>query len=76
VVEALKEFLTNPDKDKRQRGVELLSWLLVQLPKSFLQEAELTYFSGFYCDRLKDHHNLISSTLDGILALVKLSVLS
>ncbi|GAB1302422.1 MMS19 nucleotide excision repair protein homolog [Apodemus speciosus] len=68
VVEALGSSLENPEPRTRARGIQLLSQVLLQC-HSLLLEKEVVHLILFYEDRLKDHHLVIPSVLQGLRAL-------
>ncbi|XP_060048632.1 MMS19 nucleotide excision repair protein homolog isoform X2 [Erinaceus europaeus] len=68
VVEALGSSLENPEPQTRARGIQLLSQVLLQC-HSFLLEKEVVHLILFYENRLKDHHLVIPSVLQGLKAL-------
>ncbi|XP_010331526.1 MMS19 nucleotide excision repair protein homolog isoform X2 [Saimiri boliviensis] len=68
VVEALGSFLENPEPRTRARGIQLLSQVLLQC-HSLLLEKEVVHLILFYENRLKDHHLVIPSVLQGLKAL-------
>ncbi|OAD54066.1 MMS19 nucleotide excision repair protein like protein, partial [Eufriesea mexicana] len=72
VVEELGTFLTEKDVKLREKGICALSTILFHLPKDFLNENELDFMTSFYCDRLKEHHNIIPAVLKGILSIVQM----
>uniref|UniRef100_A0A452R385 MMS19 nucleotide excision repair protein n=1 Tax=Ursus americanus TaxID=9643 RepID=A0A452R385_URSAM len=69
VVEALGSSLENPEPRTRARGIQLLSQVLLQC-QSLLLEKEVVHLILFYENRLKDHHLVIPSVLQGLRALV------
>uniref|UniRef100_A0A673UY22 MMS19 nucleotide excision repair protein n=1 Tax=Suricata suricatta TaxID=37032 RepID=A0A673UY22_SURSU len=68
VVEALGSSLENPEPRTRARGIQLLSQVLLQC-HSLLLEKEVIHLILFYENRLKDHHLVIPSVLQGLRAL-------
>lgn len=72
-VEALGPFLTSTDVEIRGKTMRLLSSTLINLPTEFLNPVQLNFISTFYCDRLKDHHSVVPSTLSGVEALIKMT---
>lgn len=72
-VEALGPFLTSSEVDVRCKTMHLLSQAITNLSSDFLTIVQLNFISTFYCDRLKDHHTVVPSTLTGIEALIKMS---
>ncbi|MEJ1276379.1 hypothetical protein NN561_007283 [Cricetulus griseus] len=68
VVEALGSSLENPEPRTRARGIQLLSRVLLQC-HSLLLEKEVVHLILFYENRLKDHHLVIPSVLQGLRAL-------
>lgn len=72
-VEALGPFLTSNDVDIRAKAMRLLSATLTNLSTDFLNSIQLNFITTFYCDRLKDHHSVVPSTLSGIEALIKMT---
>ncbi|KAB1270772.1 MMS19 nucleotide excision repair protein-like protein [Camelus dromedarius] len=68
---AFDEFrssLENPEPRTRARGIQLLSQVLLQC-HSLLLEKEVVHLILFYENRLKDHHLVIPSVLQGLRAL-------
>lgn len=72
-VEACGPFLTSTNVDIRAKAMRLLSSTLVNLPTDLLNSVQLNFISTFYCDRLKDHHSVVPSTLTGVEALIKMT---
>ncbi|XP_061492259.1 MMS19 nucleotide excision repair protein homolog isoform X2 [Rhineura floridana] len=68
VVETLGSPLENADPRMRAQGIQMLSEVLLQC-YSLLQEQEVTHLVLFYENRLKDHHLVIPSVLQGLKAL-------
>ncbi|XP_044772508.1 MMS19 nucleotide excision repair protein homolog isoform X5 [Neomonachus schauinslandi] len=68
VVEALGSSLESPEPRTRARGIQLLSQVLLQC-QSLLLEKEVVHLILFYENRLKDHHLVIPSVLQGLRAL-------
>ncbi|XP_028586375.2 MMS19 nucleotide excision repair protein homolog isoform X1 [Podarcis muralis] len=68
VVENLGSPLKNADPRMRAQGIQTLSEVLLQC-YSLLQEREVSHLVLFYENRLKDHHLVISSVLQGLKAL-------
>ncbi|XP_067215509.1 MMS19 nucleotide excision repair protein homolog isoform X2 [Linepithema humile] len=68
-VETLSSYMTNQNIVMRENGVIALSYVLSQLSQDYLTESELYFITIFYCDRIKDHYNIIPSVLNGILAI-------
>ncbi|XP_020033309.2 MMS19 nucleotide excision repair protein homolog isoform X1 [Castor canadensis] len=68
VVEALGSSLENPEPRTRARGIQLLSQVLLQC-HPLLLEKEVVHLILFYENRLKDHHLVIPSVLQGLRAL-------
>ncbi|XP_023564623.1 MMS19 nucleotide excision repair protein homolog isoform X2 [Octodon degus] len=68
VVEALGSSLENPEPRTRARGIQLLSQVLLQC-HSVLLEKEVVHLILFYENRLKDHHLVTPSVLQGLRAL-------
>ncbi|XP_069877433.1 MMS19 nucleotide excision repair protein homolog isoform X2 [Dipodomys merriami] len=68
VVEALGSSLDNPEPRTRARGIQLLSQVLLQC-HPLLLEKEVVHLILFYENRLKDHHLVIPSVLQGLRAL-------
>ncbi|XP_062988576.1 MMS19 nucleotide excision repair protein homolog isoform X2 [Elgaria multicarinata webbii] len=75
VVETLGSPLENADPRMRTRGIQMLSEVLLQC-YFLLQEQEVTHLVLFYENRLKDHHLVIPSVLQGLKALSMSAVLS
>ncbi|XP_032684035.1 MMS19 nucleotide excision repair protein homolog isoform X2 [Odontomachus brunneus] len=74
-VETLSSYTTSENVLIREKGVTVLSSVLSQLPRNYLNESELHFITMFYCDRLRDHDKVILSVLNGILAIVNMSYL-
>ncbi|KAM5139448.1 MMS19 nucleotide excision repair protein homolog isoform 1-T1 [Callospermophilus lateralis] len=68
VVEALGSSLESSEPRTRARGIQLLSQVLLQC-YSLLLEKEVVHLILFYENRLKDHHLVIPSVLQGLRAL-------
>ncbi|XP_029391125.1 MMS19 nucleotide excision repair protein homolog isoform X2 [Mus pahari] len=68
VVEALGSSLENAEPRTRARGTQLLSQVLLQC-HSLLSEKEVVHLILFYENRLKDHHLVVPSVLQGLRAL-------
>nr|XP_055109373.1 MMS19 nucleotide excision repair protein homolog isoform X5 [Symphalangus syndactylus] len=68
VVEALGSSLENPEPRTRARGIQLLSQVLFHC-HTLLLEKEVVHLILFYENRLKDHHLVIPSVLQGLKAL-------
>ncbi|XP_023290256.1 MMS19 nucleotide excision repair protein homolog isoform X2 [Orussus abietinus] len=75
VVNELEHFLTNKDVNLREKGVRILSTTLGLLPTDFFNESELEFITLFYCDRMKDHHNILPAVFQGVLSIVQMSCL-
>lgn len=73
LVEKLGPILTNPEADKRRKGVHFLSQVLSQLPVDFLTDGQLKFILAFYNDRLKDHHSLVPYILSGVQTLSQMA---
>lgn len=72
-VETLGSYMTDQNVLTREKGVTILSSVLTQISQDYLTESELYFITIFYCDRIKDHYNIIPSVLNGILALVNMN---
>ncbi|KAK3923660.1 MMS19 nucleotide excision repair protein-like protein [Frankliniella fusca] len=70
LVENLKDVLTDPEPSRRAVGTLVLATVLRDLPMDFVREDELKFITAFFCDRLKDHHDVIPAALKGILAIL------
>lgn len=57
-------------------GTRFLSLTLAKLPPDYLSAVQLDFIVAFYCDRLKDHHNVIPAIIDGLTSLVQMKNLS
>uniref|UniRef100_Q96T76-7 Isoform 2 of MMS19 nucleotide excision repair protein homolog n=1 Tax=Homo sapiens TaxID=9606 RepID=Q96T76-7 len=68
VVEALGSSLENPEPRTRARAIQLLSQVLLHC-HTLLLEKEVVHLILFYENRLKDHHLVIPSVLQGLKAL-------
>lgn len=71
-VETLGFYTTSQNVLIREKGVTVLSSVLSQLPHNYLNESELHFITMFYCDRLRNRDKVISSMLNGILAIVSI----
>ncbi|KAL5273707.1 MMS19 family protein [Megaselia abdita] len=71
-VEQIGFALTSQSVDQRVKGTQILSATLTKLPKDFLNNEEVSFVFTFFCDRLKDHHNVIPAVIDGITALISM----
>lgn len=71
-METLGSYMTNRNIVIRENGVVALSYVLSQLSQDYLTESELYFITIFYCDRIKDHYDIIPSVLNGILAIVSI----
>lgn len=67
--------MTDQNVLTREKGVTILSSILSQLPLDYLTESELRFIAMFYCDRIKDHYSIIPSVLNGILAIVSITLI-
>ncbi|KAL9698740.1 hypothetical protein quinque_002181 [Culex quinquefasciatus] len=72
-VEELGPALTHEESAMRLKATSLLSSVLEKLPTDFLSEQQLDFLVTFYCDRMKDHHTMIPTILDGLLALANMN---
>lgn len=72
LVEHLKDVLTDPEPSQRAVGTLVLATVLRDLPKDFVREDELKFITAFFCDRLKDHHDVIPAALKGILSILQM----
>ncbi|KAJ7325106.1 hypothetical protein JRQ81_018126 [Phrynocephalus forsythii] len=75
VVENLRSPLENAEPRVRAQGIQMLSDVLLQC-YPLLQEKEVTQLVLFYENRLKDHHLVIPSVLQGLKALSMCEVLA
>ena len=65
-IEALGPALTDAKVEIRRSGLSVVSRTLANLPPSFLHSEDLSLLAAFYTDRLRDHHSLLPSTLQGL----------
>lgn len=72
-MERLGGALTSTVVEDRAKATKLLSETLKNLPIDFLNETQLNFIGTFYCDRLKDHHSVVPSTLSGIVAIAHMT---
>lgn len=72
-LEAFRPFVLATSPETRAKGVQLFSLTLVELPNDFLSTEQVEPITTFYCDRMKDHHSVLPSTLIGLEALVKMT---
>lgn len=72
-MESIGFALTSKSVDQRVKGTQILSATLQKLPTDFLNKDEISFVFTFYCDRLKDHHNVIPAVIDGITALISMN---
>ncbi|XP_067646564.1 MMS19 nucleotide excision repair protein [Eurosta solidaginis] len=71
-VEQLGFALTSTVLEQRINGTKLLSDVLQQLPKDYLDSKQLEFLTSFYVNRFKDHHNVLPAVINGIHALVEM----
>ncbi|XP_019868271.2 MMS19 nucleotide excision repair protein homolog [Aethina tumida] len=71
LIQSLQSLLTNPIVSKRELGILILSDVLENISDHVLNGQQLSVICNFYSDRLKDNHQVLPSTLKGILALSK-----
>lgn len=76
LVENLKDLLTDPEPSQRAVGLGVLSSVLQELPVDFLREDELQFVVTFFCDRLKDHHDVVPAALRGIRSILRMTGLT
>lgn len=65
--------LTNKEVDNREKGMKFFTKILSEIPKDFLTEVQIKFISKFYTDRLKDHHKVIPTVLEGYLYIVDMT---
>ncbi|KAH1028912.1 MMS19 nucleotide excision repair protein homolog [Dendroctonus ponderosae] len=65
-------LLLSPEHQKRDLGVLLLSDILHNLPSACLSPEQAAVLAAFLSEKLKDHHQVATSALKGVLALVGL----
>ncbi|XP_050318222.1 MMS19 nucleotide excision repair protein [Bactrocera neohumeralis] len=75
VVEQMGFALTSTTLEQRIKGTQLLSSMLQQLPKDYLNSKQLEFLTAFYTDRLKDHHSVLPAVIEGIHALLEMTEL-
>lgn len=75
VVEQMGFALTSTTVEQRIKGTQLLSLVLEQLPKDYLNSKQMELLTTFYTDRLKDHHSVLPAVIDGIRALLEMKEL-
>ncbi|XP_025830552.1 MMS19 nucleotide excision repair protein homolog [Agrilus planipennis] len=71
LVEQLRVLLIDTSSEKRDYGLLILTKVLNNLPTNFLNSDQIKFISSFYADRLKDHHQVVPTALQGILVLFK-----
>jgi len=69
LIEALGPALTDSRVEIRRSGLSVVSHTLANLPPSFLYGEDLSLLAAFYTDRLRDHHSLLPTTLQGLASL-------
>lgn len=72
----MEKYLTSTEVSDRLNGVRFLSTVLSKLSSSYLTEEEINLITTFYCERLKDHHTLISTSILGLSSIVEMQNLS
>uniref|UniRef100_A0A0A1WYE0 MMS19 nucleotide excision repair protein n=1 Tax=Zeugodacus cucurbitae TaxID=28588 RepID=A0A0A1WYE0_ZEUCU len=75
VVEQMGFALTSTTLEERIKGTQLLSSVLQQLPKDYLNSKQMDFLTAFYTDRLKDHHSVLPAVIDGIHAILEMKEL-
>lgn len=70
LTENLGHLLTNDDIVLRRGGLEVLCTVLQKLESDFLNDKEIEFLTGYFCNCLLDHHSFIPIVLKGLLALV------
>ena len=68
-IETLGPALTDTRVDVRRSGLSVVSHTLTNLPPPFLHGEDLSLLAAFYTDRLRDHHSLLPTTLQGLASL-------
>jgi len=69
LIETLGPALTDTRVDIRRSGLSVVSHTLVNISPSFLHGDDLALLAAFYTDRLRDHHSLLPTTLQGLATL-------
>lgn len=70
LVENMAGVLTSKDPESRDKGMSFFTKILKELPYDFLNEKQVKFISKFYTDRLKDHHRVIPTVLEGYLIII------
>ncbi|KAL1491561.1 hypothetical protein ABEB36_012139 [Hypothenemus hampei] len=70
VIQKLQCLLLSESVPKRDMGVLILSTTLQNLEQHVLNAQELSVLSSYFIEKLKDHHQVASSALKGVLSLV------
>jgi len=76
LIESLGPVLTNQKVDIRKAGLNLISQTILLLPPNHFHSDDVSLLVLFYSDRLKDHHSLLPSCLEGLSGLVQCPELS
>jgi len=75
LIESLGPVLTNTSTSIRHGGLSLVT-LVIDNPNSKLHAEDVGLLTLFYLDRLRDHHSLLPTTLQGLSSLAKCPELS
>ncbi|XP_060524576.1 MMS19 nucleotide excision repair protein homolog [Cylas formicarius] len=73
LVELISDLLTNQSYIKRELGLSILTYILQNLNKDFLTSDQLQVLSSYFSEKLRDHHQLIPTVLEGLFALSQFS---
>ncbi|XP_057663070.1 MMS19 nucleotide excision repair protein [Diorhabda carinulata] len=71
LIEQLDQLLTDEHASKRELGTTILTEVLRGIPLDYLNVPQLEVLALFYSSKLEDHHQVIPTTLLGILTLIQ-----
>lgn len=72
LTENMAAVLTNTYESNQVKGMSFLTEIIKKLPKDHLSEMEIKFLSKFYADKLKDHHSVVPSVLQGYLSIIEM----
>ncbi|XP_055375372.1 MMS19 nucleotide excision repair protein isoform X2 [Condylostylus longicornis] len=71
-VESIGFALTSSAIEDRVNGTRLLSAVLNGIPEDALSDGQVKFIVDFYCDRIKDHHNVYPHIINGLLSIIQM----